>query len=178
MTKHFCSAASKTVRFALVMLSLLSIAYAQNTLNAADANSDPNQSTNSAPLTITLQDAITRARKNSPEYRAALTAYSSAKEDRVQGRAALLPGVDYNAGFLYTQGNGTSTGRYIGANGVHEYLSQGNVHQDISLQGIADYRRTLAAEAVAKARSEIAARGLIVTVVQAYYQFVVAPAEV
>ncbi len=92
----------------------------------------------------------------------------------MQGRAALLPGVDYNAGFLYTQGNGTSTGRYIGANGVHEYLSQGNVHQDISLQGIADYRRTLAAEAVAKARSEIAARGLIVTVVQAYYQFVVA----
>jgi outer membrane protein TolC len=174
MTKHFCSAASKTVRFAIVMLSLLSIAYAQNTLNAADANSDPNQSTNSAPLTITLQDAITRARKNSPEYRAALTAYSLAKEDRVQGRAALLPGVDYNAGFLYTQGNGTSTGRYIGANGVHEYLSQGNVHQDFSLQGIADYRRTLAAEAVAKARSEIAARGLIVTVVQAYYQFVVA----
>src|SRR6185503_5365085 len=103
MTKHFCSAASKTVRFAIVMLSLLSIAYAQNTLNAADANSDPNQSTNSTPLTITLQDAITRARKNSPEYRAALTAYSLAKEDRVQGRAALLPGVDYNAGFLYTQ---------------------------------------------------------------------------
>ena len=57
---------------------------------------------------------------------------------------------------------------------MHEYISQGNVHQDISLQGIADYRRTLAAEAVAKARSEIAARGLVVTVVQAYYHFVVA----
>lgn len=158
----------------MVALSLLSIALAQNTASAADANSDPNHSTNLAPLTVTLQDAIARARRNSPEYRAALTAYASAKEDRVQGRAALLPGVDYNAGFLYTQGNGSSTGRYVGANGVHEYLSQGNVHQEISLQGIADYRRTLAAEAVAKARSEIAARGLIVTVVQNYYGFVVA----
>ncbi len=57
---------------------------------------------------------------------------------------------------------------------MHEYLSQGNVHQDISLQGIAEYRRTRAAEAVAQARSEIAARGLVVTVVQAYYHLVVA----
>ena len=53
-------------------------------------------------------------------------------------------------------------------------LARAIVHQDISLQGIADYRRTLAAEAVALARSEIAARGLVVTVVQAYYHFVVA----
>jgi outer membrane protein TolC len=160
--------------FVITMLSLLSIASAQNTPNPADADNNPNQATNAAPLTVTLQDAIARARKNNPEYRAALTAYGSAKEDRVQGRAALLPGVNYNAGFLYTEGNGTSAGRFVAANGVHEYLSQGNVHQDISLQGIAEYRRTLAAEAVARARSEIAARGLVVTVVQAYYHFVVA----
>src|ERR1700687_5998966 len=160
--------------FVIAMLSLLSIASAQTTLTAVDTKNSANQSSNTAPLTVTLQDAIARARKNNPEYRAALTAYGSAKEDRVQGRAALLPGVNYNAGFLYTEGNGTSTGRFIGNNGVHEYLSQGNVHQDISLQGIAEYRRTLAAEAVARARSEIAARGLVVTVVQAYYHFVVA----
>jgi len=61
----------------------------------------------------------------------------------------------------------------VAANGVHEYISQGNVHQDISLQGIADYRRTRAASSGAR-RSEIAARGLVVTVVQAYYNFVVA----
>jgi outer membrane protein TolC len=160
--------------FVITMLSLLSIASAQNTPNPADADNNPNQAASAAPLTVTLQDAIVRARKNNPEYRAALTAYASAKEDRVQGRAALLPGVNYNAGFLYTEGNGTSAGRFVAANGVHEYLSQGNVHQDISLQGIAEYRRTLAAEAVARARSEIAARGLVVTVVQAYYHFVVA----
>ncbi len=156
------------------MLSLLRLASAQNNSDGLQTDTNTNQIMNTAPLTLTLQDAIVRARKNNPEYRAALTAYGSAKEDRVQGRAALLPGVNYNAGFLYTQGNGTSTGRFVGANGVHEYISQGNVHQDISLQGIADYRRARAAEAVARARSEIAARGLIVTVVQTYYHFVVA----
>jgi outer membrane protein TolC len=166
---------TEPVGFVLVVaMSLLSIASAQTTLTAVDAGNSANQSASAAPLTVTLQDAIARARKNNPEYRAALTAYGSAKEDRVQGRAALLPGVNYDAGFLYTQGNGTSTGRFVGANGVHEYLSQGNVHQDISLQGIAEYRRTIAAEAVARARSEIAARGLVVTVVQSYYHFVVA----
>ena len=149
-------------------LSLVSIASAQN------ADTVANQPPGNAPLTITLQDALTRAQKNSPEYRAALTEYGLAKEDRVQGRAALLPSANYNAAFLYTQGNGTQAGRFVAANGVNEYVSQGNVHQDISLQGIADYRRTRAAEAVARARSEIAARGLIVTVVQAYYSLVVA----
>ena len=175
MSTYFRSrTVGKHTRFVLLMLISLSTASAQNTVTAIDADPNSDQTASAAPLTVTLQDAIIRARKNNPEYRAALTAYGLAKEDRVQGRAALLPGVNYNAGFLYTEGNGTSTGRFIGANGVHEYLSQGDVHQDISLQGIADYRRTRAAEAVARARSEIAARGLVVTVVQAYYRLVVA----
>ena len=175
MSTYFRSrTVGKHTSFVLVMLISLSAASAQKTVSAIDADPNSDQTASAAPLTVTLQDAIIRARKNNPEYRAALTAYGLAKEDRVQGRAALLPGVNYNAGFLYTEGNGTSTGRFISANGVHEYLSQGNVHQDISLQGIADYRRTRAAEAVARARSEIAARGLVVTVVQAYYRLVVA----
>jgi len=131
------------------------------------------QAANIAPLTVTLQDALQRARKNNPEYRAALTEYGLAREDRVQSRAGLLPSVNYNAGFVYTEGSGTATPRFIANNGVHEYISQGNVHQALSLEGVADYRRTLAAEAVARARSEIAARGLVVTVVQAYYGFAV-----
>ena len=44
----------------------------------------------------------------------------------------------------------------------------------ISLENLADYRRTRAAEAVARARAEIATRGLVVTVVRAYYGFIVA----
>jgi outer membrane protein TolC len=161
------------VIFVSTVLGLVSIAFAHSA-HAMQAEANAKQSVSTAPLTLTLQDAIARARKNDPEYRAAVTEYGLAKEDRVQGRAALLPSANYSAALLYTQGNGTSTGRFVGANGVHEYVSQGNIHQDISLQGIADYGRARAAEAVARARSEIVARGLIVTVVQAYYHLVVA----
>ena len=154
-----------------VVLSLRLAASAQVTPGQGVAGNG--QAANVAPLTVTLQDALQRARKNNPEYRAALTEYGLAREDRVQSRAGLLPSVNYNAGFVYTEGSGTATPRFIANNGVHEYISQGNVHQALSLEGVADYRRTLAAEAVARARSEIAARGLVVTVVQAYYGFAV-----
>jgi outer membrane protein TolC len=127
-----------------------------------------------APLTVTLQDALTRAGANEPQYRAALTQYGLARQTTTQARAGMLPNVNYNAEFLYTEGNGTTTGRFIGANGVHEYVSQANVHQSLSLQNAAEYRLARAQEAVAKARSEIAARGLVVTVTQAYYALVVA----
>ena len=129
---------------------------------------------NGAPVAITLQDALVRAKSNQPQYRAALAQYGISRENTVQARAALLPNVNYNAALLYTQGNGTSTGRFIAANGVHEYISQGNVHQDLSLMNLAEYRRARAEEALAKARSEIAVRGLTVAVVQAYYSAVVA----
>ena len=170
----------------LLMLTMTLTAPAQTTPNQVAAGNGDQQSASgaqsgspsdvpsNAPLTLTLQDALERAKKNNPEYRAALTEFGLAKEDKVQSRAALLPNVNYTASFLYTEGNGTSSARYIANNGVHEYISQGNVHQEISLGNIADYRRAQAAEAVARARSEIAARGLLVTVVQAYYGLVVA----
>src|SRR5438552_7688683 len=131
-------------------------------------------SSQSAPLTITMQDALTRAQANEPQYHAALTDYGVAREQTVQARAALLPSVNYNAAFLYTQGNGQPPGRFIGANGVHEYLSQGSAQQALSLQDIAEYRRASALEALAKAKSEIATRGLVVAVTGAYYGSVVA----
>jgi len=65
-------------------------------------------------------------------------------------------------------------GRFIANNGVHEYIAQGVAHQELSLENVAEYRRTLSAEAIARARAEIAARGLVVTVVQAYYGLVAA----
>src|SRR6266536_5361517 len=52
-----------------------------------------------APLTITLQDALERARMNDPQYRSAITDLGLAHEDRVQARAGLLPGVSYNNSF-------------------------------------------------------------------------------
>ena len=133
-------------------------------------------SSSAAPLTITLQDALARARANEPQYRSAITAYGVAKESTVQARAGLLPNVAYNSGFIYTEANGTRTGTglFIANNGVHEYVSEGNIHQALSLQTLAEYRLARAQVALAKAKAEIATRGLVVTVVQAYYGFAVA----
>src|SRR5579864_7448138 len=93
-----------------------------------------NGPTNAPPLiTITLQDALQRAQKNNPDFRAALTELGIAREDKVQGRAALLPNVNFNGSAIYTQGDGTrsNTPAFIANNGVHEYISQGNVHQNV-----------------------------------------------
>jgi outer membrane protein TolC len=76
-------------------------------------------------LTLTLQDALARARANSVALQAALTDQGLAREDKVQAAANLLPSVTYNNQFLYTQGNGTPSGRFVANNAVHEYLSQG-----------------------------------------------------
>jgi outer membrane protein TolC len=129
-----------------------------------------------APLTLTLRDALQRARANNPQYQSALTDLGVARQDVVQSRAALLPNVNYNMQYLYTQGNGSATNApiFIANNGVHEYIAQGNVHQALSAQTYAEYRRTAAAEAVARAKAEIAARGLVVTVVQSYYGYLAA----
>ena len=153
--------------FALVALSLS--VQAQATPPAVNAPS-------AGPTMITLTDALQRAQRTNPEYRSAVTDYGLAREDRVQSRAALLPNVNYNNSFIYTQPNGTRSnlGAYIANNGVHEYISQGNANQVVSLSSFADYRRTAALEAVAKAKAEIAARGLVVTVVRTYYGLVVA----
>jgi outer membrane protein TolC len=136
-----------------------------------------------APLTITLQDALKRAGQNDPRYRSAITDLGLAKEDRVQARSGLLPSVNYNTSFIYTEGTGQPTvcannltcpaSRFIANNGVHEYISQGDVHQALSLTTFADYRRSSATAAQARAKAEIAARGLVVTVTQAYYALVV-----
>lgn len=131
----------------------------------------------SASVVLTLADALARAKVNSPQFQAALTELGLAREDRYQARAALLPGVDYNNSFIYTQGNGTGTGRFIGNNGVHEYVSQGAAHEVIGAAEVLDYQRAAAAHALAKARAEIATRGLTVTVVQAFYGLLAAQAR-
>ena len=129
-----------------------------------------------APPTITLQDALQRARTNLPQFQSALTDLGVAKQDKVIARAAMLPSVNYTTQALFTQANGTFSGVYIAANSVNEYISQGNVHEVINLAGgqFSDYRRAGAAQAVAEAKAEIATRGLQVTVVQAYYGYVIA----
>ena len=163
--------------FILVLVCAKGSGFAQATL-ATQAST--------APLTITFQDALQRAHQNSPEYRSALTGLGLAREDRVQARASLLPDVNYNTSYIYSQGTGplapncqaTVVGcppfRFIANNAVHEYASQANVHEAVSLTNLADYRRSSAVLAQARARAEIAARGLVLTLTQAYYGLVVA----
>src|SRR5207248_7262396 len=96
-----------------------------------------------APLTLTLQDALERAKKNSRQLQGAMTDLGLAREDRVQSRAAFLPSVNYNMEYLYTQGNGLRRNEpiFITNNAVHEYLAQGAVHEDFSPRVFAEYSR-------------------------------------
>ena len=172
--------------FILVLLAFEQASFAQ--VSITEQTSGPNNTPASgAPLTITLQDALQRARHNDPQYRSvAITDLGLAREDRVQARAGLLPNVNYNTSFIYTEGTGplpascrTSTlgcpnSRFIANNGVHEYISQADVHEAVSLTNFAVYRRSSATLAQARAKAEIAARGLVVTVTQSYYGLVVA----
>src|SRR5258708_37225799 len=83
---------------------------------------------------LTLEDALARARKNSTQFQAALTDAGLARGDKSLARDALLPNVNYNTQYLYTQGNGPGNiVRFIANNAVHEYISQGNVHQILDL---------------------------------------------
>jgi outer membrane protein TolC len=125
-------------------------------------------------IQLSLQDAIQRSTKVAPELTVAAAQVASAVAQRNQQRAALLPNVDYTTQFTYTQPNPGGDFRFIAANAVREYLSLGSVRQDVSLLNWAEYRRAKAAEAAAKARAEIARRGLTATVVQAYFAYAAA----
>jgi outer membrane protein TolC len=174
-------------RFVLVLAiftpSLFSQA-ASPKVSVGQASIQDSSATDGTPLTITLQDALQRARVNDPQYHSALTDLGVARGDRTQARAAMLPNVNINNSFVYTEGTGqppacalSSTcpaSRFIANNGVHEYINQANAHEALSLTNFGDYRRSSAALAQARAKAEVAARGLVVTVTQAFYGLIAA----
>jgi outer membrane protein TolC len=153
-----------------IMLSFAGAAFAQIYAQLSSSQQE------SAPLVITFQDAIARAQKNLPQFLSAQTDFGLAHEDKVQARAALLPSVTYSSQFLYTEPNGMPSGVFIANNAVHEYVSQGHVHEAINLVGgeVQDLRRTRGAESAARAKLEVASRGLAVTVAQNFYGMAVA----
>ena len=140
----------------------------QPTANATPASSD-GQANKDNPVQLSLSSALALARKNSTVYNAALIEAGSAGIDRALARDALLPQVNFNNEYLYTQSNQHGGVRFIANNAVHEYSSQGNAHESIDLAGLANYRKVSAAAALARAKAEIAARGLVVTVAQNYF---------
>jgi len=129
------------------------------------------------PVTITLQDAIERARHFNAQFLAVETEAKISHEDRMQARNAMLPSVNASTQYLNTEGNGkTPSGRFVTNDGVHVYRAWGVFHQDLSPSTYlaTNLHRADAAEAVASAKAEIARRGLTVTVTKLYYALVVA----
>ena len=126
--------------------------------------------TNPAPLIIRLSDAFQRARQYGLQVQAADTLARLAGEDRVQARSGTLPSVNSFNQFIYTEGNGTPSGVFVANDGVHVYNEQAVVHEELlALARRGEVRAAAAAEAVARARVEVAARGLNATVVANYY---------
>lgn len=150
---------------------------ASNSLQPNDSSANQSSTASSDKrIRLSLKDALDRARQNSPQFQAAQTDAALARQDRFQAGAALLPGVTYNNQVLYSQAAPAAVAEktlvpvlFIANNAVHEYVSQANVHEAIDLAGIAVFRRASATAAAARARAEIASRGLVVTVVQSYY---------
>jgi outer membrane protein TolC len=122
------------------------------------------------PPTITLNDALARARQYGGQVQSADFALLSARQDTVQARAGRLPTVNWFNQYIYTEGNGTPSGVFVANDGVHVYNEQANVHEEaLAFFRKGEVRRVLAAEAVAQAKLEVAARGLNATVIQDYY---------
>ena len=132
-----------------------------------------------AGTVITLDEALTRARANEPNFAAAVAASKTAALDRSIARSALLPSVVYHNLYLYTQPNGAvngagSTGaqsspKFIANNSVHEYVSQATVTEAIGLTQTIAVTRASAVAAIAAAELEISRRGLVQTVVNLFY---------
>jgi outer membrane protein len=124
---------------------------------------------------LTLQQALTLARTNSQQLRSAQIAAQLATEDRVQARAALLPGVNGFLQHIYTEPNGTPSGVFVANDGPHVYNAQAVAHGDLfAPTKWADYRSAAAAEAVARAKADVTTRGLVATIVQDFYTLVAA----
>lgn len=138
--------------------------------------------TDSVPV-LTLQDAITRAETNDPNYAASVANRGVAHLNRGISRSTLLPVVTYNTQYLYTQPNRlklpTEAGTppqdapiFIANNAIHEYISQALVTETINPAGFAGLKLAGAAASKAGADAEVARRNLVVTVATAYYTLV------
>jgi outer membrane protein TolC len=121
-------------------------------------------------LTIDLPDALKRAERFGTQLQAANIAAQLAREDRRQAVAASLPSVNAFNQFIYTEGNGTPSGVFVANDGVHVYNEQLVAHEELlNFVRRGEIRVARAAEAVAKAKTDVAVRGLKTTVIQNYY---------
>jgi len=127
------------------------------------------------PLVITLADALQRAKQIEPQFLAAAADAVIAREDRVQAKAGMLPAFSHTTQYVGNQGDTPNpTGRFISMDGVNMYRSWLVARQDLSAGTFmgTPLHKAQAAEAAARAKLEIAQRGLAVTVTRSYYAFI------
>jgi len=177
---HGASSRNPLKPCACILLAGLCQAFAQNyVLPPAHVQNQqtgtPQSNLGPVPAVLTFRDALARAQSYEPQFLAAVNAASVAHEDTAQARDALYPLFGVRSEYLNTQGNGkVPSGRFVTNDGIHVYREWATVHQDLSpgtLSGVA-VQRAAAQEAIARARVEIARRGLAVTVTKAYYGLV------
>jgi outer membrane protein TolC len=132
-----------------------------------------------APLIITLQDALERAKQNDVTFRSAVADAAVAAADRVQAKASMLPTISATTQYLGnspTPNNVLPNGRFVSLDGVNMYRAWGVLHEDLSASVLtgAALRRAGAAEVAATQKVEVARRGLALTVTRSYYALVTA----
>jgi outer membrane protein TolC len=166
----------KGLIISMLGVALSQICLAQNSLAPPGPQGALTTTQTAAPMTLTLQDALKRAQQYEPLFLAAKNVAELAREDTVQARAALYPSAGLSSQYLNTQGNGKfPSGRFVTNDGVHVYREWAVFHQDLSpgTWTRSAYVRATAAEAAARAKTDIALRGLTVTVTRAYYTLLV-----
>ena len=164
---------TSSAQFICLLVAFVPLSFAQSgdasLFSGANANAQ-------APRTLTFQDALKLAQENDPAMRAAIIDAASADEDRKQARAALYPSLSGRSEYLGTEGDGKlPQGRFVTNDGVHVYREWAVVHQDFS-PGVfsrVTVQRATVAQAIAKAKLEIARRGLAAVVTKNYYALIV-----
>jgi len=145
----------------LPFVVLRGIAAAQET--PAPANTAPIRDAQQAPpatpaaLRLTLEDALARPGRTARNFKrmsdASLAAGTSLARD------ALAPQRELQHAVSLYPGQWAGRARALHRQqSVHEYISQGNVHQILDLTSISNYRRVSAVAAAARARAEVASR--------------------
>jgi outer membrane protein len=170
------------------VLLLVLIAYATPYDTAASAQVTAAQADSASGVTlISLDEAIRRAEVNEPVFAASVAESRVSQLERANARASLLPSATYHNQYLFTQGNGTqdranqlttgSSPRFISNNAVHEYTSQAVVNETLGFAQIGAVRLADASAARAEAELEIARRGLVLTVVNLYFNLLTSEAR-
>jgi outer membrane protein TolC len=170
---HFATAQVATPLRPPSFASLGGIA-AQAAAPAQAAASAPGST--AAPVTLTLKDALERAQANAPQILSALSDANAAREDLQQAQAARRPSLNARSEYLGTEGNGVfASGRFVTNDGVHVYRDWAIVHEDFNAAVLkTGLQRATEAEALAKAKIDIAKRGLNAVVAKAYYTLLTA----